>query len=63
MSHPGLSQTTRMSGEFDSRKDLQSTKLKQRPPIFVKLSSRELLTYRELKYRELDSIMYDIDIN
>ena len=28
--------------EFDSRKDLQSTKLEQRPQIFVKLSFREL---------------------
>ena len=27
-----------MSGEFDSRKDSQSTKLKQRPQIFVKLT-------------------------
>ena len=31
-----------MSGEFDSRKDSQSTKLKRRPQIFVKLSLREL---------------------
>ena len=31
-----------MSGEFDSRKDIHSTKLAQRPQIFVKLSSREL---------------------
>ena len=31
-----------MSGEFDSRKDLQSTKFEQRPQIFVKLSFREL---------------------
>ena len=30
-----------MSGEFDSRKDLQSTKFEQRPQIFVKLSVRE----------------------
>ena len=56
LSHPGLSHTARMSGEFDSRKDLQSTKFKQRPQIFVKLSSRELLTYTELTDRELDSI-------
>ena len=32
----------RMSGEFDSRKDSQSTKFKRRPQIFVKLSFREL---------------------
>ena len=31
-----------MSGEFDSRKDSQSTKLEQRPQIFLKLSFREL---------------------
>ena len=31
-----------MSGEFDSRKDLQSTKLERRDQIFVKLSFREL---------------------
>ena len=31
-----------MSGEFDSRKDLQSTKFKLRPQIFVKQSFREL---------------------
>ena len=31
-----------MSGEFDSRKDSQSTKFGQRPQIFVTLSFREL---------------------
>ena len=31
-----------MSGEFDSRKDQQSTEFEQRPRIFVKLSYREL---------------------
>ena len=31
-----------ISGEFDSRKDSDSTKLEQRPRIFVKLSFREL---------------------
>ena len=30
-----------MSGEFDSRKDSQSTKFEQRPQIFVKPSFRE----------------------
>ena len=42
LSHPGLSHTARMSGEFDSRKDSQSTKFKRRPQIFVKLSFSEL---------------------
>ena len=31
-----------MSGEFGSRQDSHSTKLEQRPQIFVKLSFREL---------------------
>ena len=31
-----------MSGEFDSRKDSQSTKFKQRPQIFVKPNLKEL---------------------
>ena len=31
-----------MSGEFDSRKDSQSTKLKRKPQIFVKISFRRL---------------------
>ena len=37
-----VSYRARMSGEFDSRKDPQSTKLERRPQIFVKLSFREL---------------------
>ena len=37
-----VSERARMSGEFDSRKDSQSTKFKRRPGIFVKLSFREL---------------------
>ena len=37
-----VSHRARMSGEFDSRKNLQSTKFKRRPQIFVKLSFREL---------------------
>ena len=36
------SHRARMSGEFDSRKDSHSTKLEQRPQIFVKLNFREL---------------------
>ena len=31
-----------MSGEFDSRKDSQSTKFERRPQIFAKPSFREL---------------------
>ena len=31
-----------MAGEFDSKKDSNSTKLEKRPQIFVKLSFREL---------------------
>ena len=31
-----------MSGEFDSTKDVQSTKFERRPHIFIKLSFREL---------------------
>ena len=37
-----VSHRARMSGEFDTRKDSHSTKLEQRPQIFVKLSFREL---------------------
>ena len=37
-----VSHRVRMSGEFDSRKDSQSTKFEQRPRIFVKLSFRGL---------------------
>ena len=37
-----VSHRARMSGEFDSRKNLQSTKFERRPRIFVKLSFKEL---------------------
>ena len=37
-----VSHKARMLGEFDSRKDSNSTKLEQRPQIFVKLSCRKL---------------------
>ena len=37
-----VSHRARMSGEFDSREDSQSTKFEQRPQIFVKASFREL---------------------
>ena len=37
-----VSHRARMSGEFDSRKDSQSTKFELRPQIFVKLIFRKL---------------------
>ena len=37
-----VSHRARMLGQFNSRKDSQSTKFEQRPQIFVKLSFREL---------------------
>ena len=37
-----VSHRARMSGEFDSRKDLQTKKFERRPQIFLKLSFREL---------------------
>ena len=37
-----VSHRARMSGDFDSREDSQSTKFERRPRIFVKLSFREL---------------------
>ena len=37
-----VSHRARMSGEFDTRKDSNSTKFKQRPLISIKLSFREL---------------------
>ena len=37
-----VSQRARMSGEFDSKKDSQLTKFKQRPIIFAKQSFKEL---------------------
>ena len=37
-----VSHRARMSGEFDSRKDSQSTKFERRSRIFVKLSFTEL---------------------
>ena len=39
-----------MLGEFDSRKDLQSTKFKWMPQIFVKLSFRECPIQNYLVY-------------
>ena len=38
-----VSHRARMPGEFDSKKDSQSTKFERRPQIFVKPRFRELL--------------------
>ena len=37
-----VSHRATLSGEFDSRKDSQSTKFELRPQIFIKLSLKEL---------------------
>ena len=56
LSHPGLSHTARMSGEFDSRKDLQSTKFKRRSQIFIKLSFRELCSSKLFGLHAFDNM-------
>ena len=48
-----VSQRARMSQEFDSRKDPQSTKFEGRPQIFVKLSFRAL---RDSKLHAFDNM-------
>ena len=40
-----VSHRARLSGEFDSKKDSHSTKFKQRPQIFLKLSFRRFQNY------------------
>ena len=45
-----------MSGEFDSRKDSQSTKLKLRPQIFVKLSFKELRNSKLSRLHTFDNM-------
>ena len=45
-----MSTRVKISGEFDSTKDLQSTKFEQSPQIFVKLS------FRELNYSKLSGL-------
>ena len=45
-----------MSGEFDSRKDSHSTKLEQRPRIFVKLSFKELYGSRLFGLHPFDNM-------
>ena len=50
------SHRARMSGEFDSRKDSQSTKFERRPRIFVKLSFRELCNSKLSGLHAFDSM-------
>ena len=45
-----------MSGEFDSRENSHSTKLEQRPRIFLKLSFRELYESKLSGLHAFDSI-------
>ena len=45
-----------MSGEFDSRKDAQSTKFERRPQIFVKLSFRELCDSKLSELHAFDNV-------
>ena len=45
-----------MSGEFDSRENSHSTKLEQRPRIFLKLSFRELHESKLSGLHAFDSI-------
>ena len=55
-----VSHRTRMSGQFNSRKDSQSTKSKQRPQIFraknIKPSFRELCDSKLSSLHPFDSI-------
>ena len=45
----------RTSREFDSRKDSSSTKFKQRPQIFIRLSFRELCNSKLFDLHALDN--------
>ena len=45
-----------MSGQFDSRKDSQSTKFELKPQIFVKLSFRELYNSKESGLHAVDNM-------
>ena len=45
-----------MSGEFDSRKDSQSTKFNRRSRIFVKLSFRELWDSKLSDFHAFDNM-------
>ena len=51
------SHRARMSREFDSRKDSESTKFEQRPQIFVKLSFRELCDSKLSGLRAFDNMV------
>ena len=57
-----MSHTARMSGEFDSRKDSHSTKLKKRPQIFVKLSLRELRDAKLSGLHSFDMVIIELKI-
>ena len=46
-----------MSGEFDSRKDSDSTKLEWRPQIYVKLSFRDLRGSKLFGLHPFDNIV------
>ena len=45
-----------MSGEFDSRNDLQLTKFEGRPQIFVKLSIKEFCDSKLLGLHTFDNM-------
>ena len=45
-----------MSGEFDSRKDLQSTKFKRRPQILIGLTFRRLCDSKLSDLHALDNM-------
>ena len=45
-----VSHRVRMSGELDSRKDLQSAKFEWSPQVFLRLS------FRELRYSKVSSL-------
>ena len=51
-----VSHRARISGEFDSRKDAQSTKFERRPQIFVKLSFRELCDSKVSELHAFDNV-------
>ena len=56
LSHLGFTHRSRMSGEFDSRKDSQLPKFKRRPQIFLNLSFRELCDSRLSDVHDLDNM-------
>ena len=46
----------RMSGEFDSRKDSQSTKFERRPQVFIKLNVREFCDSKLSGFHAFDNM-------